>query len=48
VLLTSGRDAALSAALEQGGPRTLAKPVRLDELSECLQDAGTPGTASRS
>jgi CheY-like chemotaxis protein len=48
VLLTSGRDATLSAALEQGGPRTLAKPVRLDELSECLQDAGTPSTASRS
>jgi hypothetical protein len=41
VLLTPGRDAALSAAFEQGGPRTLAKPVRLSELSQCIREIGT-------
>ncbi len=46
VLLTPGRDAALSAALKQGGPRTLAKPVRLDELSQCLQEVGARSTVS--
>jgi len=47
VLLTPGHDPALSAALEDGGPRTLAKPVRQEELTQVLlgvgQRSGAPG-----
>jgi signal transduction histidine kinase len=40
VLLTRGHDPALAAALESGGPRTLAKPVRQEGLVRVLQAVG--------
>jgi CheY-like chemotaxis protein len=43
VLLTQGHDPALAAALEAGGPRTLAKPVRREELSRTLLGLGRRG-----
>ncbi|HSW48520.1 MAG TPA: GAF domain-containing protein, partial [Bryobacteraceae bacterium] len=43
VLLTRGHDPVLAAALETGGQRALAKPVRREELSQLLQGIGRRG-----
>ncbi|MFB3776229.1 MAG: GAF domain-containing protein [Bryobacteraceae bacterium] len=45
VLLTRGHDPALAATPGAGGPRTLGKPVRREELAQVLQGIGRRGAA---